>query len=285
MSWSHEGLADDNMYVGVTREARRGSDTFGEGGAAVGAPFGGLHLGTTSRGRAQGNDLADHVVDAEHRRAFDRGLTYRTQNAAAMLTTAAGDTSTAARGQHPLPRATYRLHQFVSPHTNEEWNTKNAELGVLPATLTFGRTYRFKLQAWCSGLGLLAGTPGAGAGPAAGVGAAGWGAGPLARYGGRASFSSFAEIDVVANAPPASGHVTAAPRNGVALATRFRVGAEGWTDDASDLPLRYSFWYRVRMNTTHPAGPGGTWYAYRGMLPPVASGASMVRSATVSVSL
>ena len=53
--------------------------------------------------------------------------------------------------------------------------------------------------------------------------------------------SGYAETTVVVNAPPSSGTFTASPSSGTALVTTFTLTASSWVDDASDLPLQYSF--------------------------------------------
>merc|ERR1719183_2759259 len=48
-------------------------------------------------------------------------------------------------------------------------------------------------------------------------------------------------ITVLTNSPPAGGALAVTPANGTELETVFNVAANGWTDDAGDLPLSYSF--------------------------------------------
>ena len=48
-------------------------------------------------------------------------------------------------------------------------------------------------------------------------------------------------ITVLTNSPPAGGALAVTPANGTELETVFSVAANGWTDDAGDLPLSYSF--------------------------------------------
>ena len=48
-------------------------------------------------------------------------------------------------------------------------------------------------------------------------------------------------ITVLTNSPPAEGALAVTPANGTELETVFSVAASGWTDDAGDLPLSYSF--------------------------------------------
>merc|ERR1719199_1092184 len=50
-----------------------------------------------------------------------------------------------------------------------------------------------------------------------------------------------AVITVLTNSPPAGGALAVTPANGTELETVFSVAASGWTDDAGDLPLSYSF--------------------------------------------
>ena len=48
-------------------------------------------------------------------------------------------------------------------------------------------------------------------------------------------------ITVLTNSPPAGGALAVTPANGTELETVFNIAASGWTDDAGDLPLSYSF--------------------------------------------
>lgn len=43
------------------------------------------------------------------------------------------------------------------------------------------------------------------------------------------------------NSPPQEGTVEPSPLQGVALSTNFDLGAIGWEDPESDLPLSYSY--------------------------------------------
>ena len=72
--------------------------------------------------------------------------------------------------------------------------------------------------------------------------------------GSTASNKGYADVAIVVNSPPVPGIVTVdngaevsvvERNNGVALDTRFKLTADGWIDDESDLPLTYSFYYVV----------------------------------------
>ena len=85
---------------------------------------------------------------------------------------------------------------------------------VLPAgTLTAGATYQFQLSA--SYAGDRDATPG------------------------------YSALTVVVNSPPSSGTLALAPRDGVVMETAYDFACAGWVDDATDLPLLYSFFYAI----------------------------------------
>jgi REJ domain len=56
---------------------------------------------------------------------------------------------------------------------------------------------------------------------------------------------TYTEITLKANTPPTSGYLVVTPRIGTALVTQFLVTAPGWTAEAENFPLRYSFYYTV----------------------------------------
>ena len=52
-------------------------------------------------------------------------------------------------------------------------------------------------------------------------------------------------LTVLVNAPPTSGFLTVEPAAGVVLQTAFSFECAGWVDDATDLPLLYSFFFEI----------------------------------------
>ena len=74
--------------------------------------------------------------------------------------------------------------------------------------------------------------------------------------------SGYAEVKLLVNAPPTSGHVTVTPTSGTALTTQFSFNAPQWTDDSDDLPLSYTFAYIVAdltvLNSSSISMVGGT---------------------------
>lgn len=56
---------------------------------------------------------------------------------------------------------------------------------------------------------------------------------------------SFSKISLISNSLPTGGYTTSDPTSGVALVTQFLISTSGWTSDAANLPLRYSFSYRL----------------------------------------
>jgi len=55
--------------------------------------------------------------------------------------------------------------------------------------------------------------------------------------------SSFAQIKLTVNSPPTSGTVTVTPEVGTSISDYFDLVASDWTDDFTDFPLRYAFYY------------------------------------------
>lgn len=62
---------------------------------------------------------------------------------------------------------------------------------------------------------------------------------------GNLKLTTFAEIILTANSPPTGGYVLPTPIRGNALVTKFLISAPGWTADASNFPLSYSFAYTL----------------------------------------
>ena len=62
---------------------------------------------------------------------------------------------------------------------------------------------------------------------------------------GNPNLATFTEISLTANSPPTGGYVTPTPVFGSALVTKFLIAAPGWTADAANFPLSYSFAYTV----------------------------------------
>jgi hypothetical protein len=56
---------------------------------------------------------------------------------------------------------------------------------------------------------------------------------------------TYSEITLKANSPPTGGYLVAAPSNGTALVTQFMISTPGWTAEAENLPLSFSFSYTV----------------------------------------
>ena len=56
---------------------------------------------------------------------------------------------------------------------------------------------------------------------------------------------SFSEITLTANTLPTGGYVTSSPASGTAVVTQFMISTPGWTSDSGNLPLSYSFSYRL----------------------------------------
>lgn len=53
------------------------------------------------------------------------------------------------------------------------------------------------------------------------------------------------EITLKANSLPIGGYLVTAPSSGIALVTQFTISTPGWTAEAENLPLSYSFSYTV----------------------------------------
>lgn len=62
---------------------------------------------------------------------------------------------------------------------------------------------------------------------------------------GASKYGAFCEITVLINAPPSGGSYRVAPLQGEALTTLFTMVAPSWSDEVEDLPLLFSFLYRV----------------------------------------
>ena len=57
--------------------------------------------------------------------------------------------------------------------------------------------------------------------------------------------TTFSEIVMIANSPPTGGYLLPSPKSGNALVTIFGIVSPGWTSDVSNLPLSFSFAYRL----------------------------------------
>ena len=64
-------------------------------------------------------------------------------------------------------------------------------------------------------------------------------------------------ITVLTNSPPAGGALAVTPANGTELETVFTLQASGWTDDAGDLPLTYTF---SRLPGRFPVAAPQLWF-------------------------
>ena len=85
---------------------------------------------------------------------------------------------------------------------------------VLPAgSLTAGATYQFQLSAIYTDV--------------------------------RDATPGYSALTVSVNSPPSSGTLALDPRDGVVMETAFDYACAGWVDDATDLPLLYSFFYAL----------------------------------------
>ena len=58
-------------------------------------------------------------------------------------------------------------------------------------------------------------------------------------------FKTFSEVFIYANPRPTGGSITYEPSKGVALITKFTLATPGWTSESENLPLTYSFSYRI----------------------------------------
>ena len=114
-------------------------------------------------------------------------------------------------------------------------------------------------------------------------------------------------LNLTVGLAPRGGVLDASPSNGTALLDRFTLTAANWTDDASSLPLKYSFYYHNRppsrtatapisatvassllgaaisANTTLPLGYGSAYELTVGLSVEDVIGASTTRNATISV--
>ena len=57
--------------------------------------------------------------------------------------------------------------------------------------------------------------------------------------------ATYSQITLIMNIPPSGGYVESYPDIGSALVTPFTITSPGWTSDVANLPLTYSFFYRV----------------------------------------
>jgi hypothetical protein len=64
------------------------------------------------------------------------------------------------------------------------------------------------------------------------------------------STPGYAALTVVVNSPPSSGVLAASPAQGAVMDTAFELSCSGWVDDATDLPLLYSFFYKIMGDAT-----------------------------------
>jgi hypothetical protein len=62
---------------------------------------------------------------------------------------------------------------------------------------------------------------------------------------GTSKYASFCEVTVLINAPPSGGSFKVDPTEGEGLTTLFSMLAPSWSDEVDDLPLLFSFLYRV----------------------------------------
>ena len=58
-------------------------------------------------------------------------------------------------------------------------------------------------------------------------------------------YKTYSEVFIYANPRPIGGSIVHEPLNGVALITRFILSTPGWTSESENLPLSYSFSYRI----------------------------------------
>ena len=58
---------------------------------------------------------------------------------------------------------------------------------------------------------------------------------------GNSGMTTYTELDLTANSPPTGGYILSTPPAGDALVTRFSIASPGWTTDAANFPLSYSF--------------------------------------------
>lgn len=69
----------------------------------------------------------------------------------------------------------------------------------------------------------------------------------LAAYSTNTSISAvtYSEVVLTANAPPTGGYLLSSPTVGKALVTSFSIASPGWTSNAANFPLSFSFSYRL----------------------------------------
>jgi REJ domain len=58
-------------------------------------------------------------------------------------------------------------------------------------------------------------------------------------------FKTYSEVFIFANPRPVGGSLQHTPSNGLALVTKFVISTPGWTSESENLPLVYSFSYRI----------------------------------------
>jgi REJ domain len=59
------------------------------------------------------------------------------------------------------------------------------------------------------------------------------------------------EIQLTANSPPSGGYITSDPSSGYALQTYFLISNPGWSTDAENYPLMYSFSYKISESSSY----------------------------------
>ena len=64
-------------------------------------------------------------------------------------------------------------------------------------------------------------------------------------------FKTYSEVFIYANPRPTGGSITHEPLNGVALITKFTLSTPGWTSESENLPLSYSFSYRISEDSAY----------------------------------
>ena len=62
---------------------------------------------------------------------------------------------------------------------------------------------------------------------------------------GNPTLTTYTDVTLYANLPPAGGYISTSPASGDALMTDYLIMAPDWTSDADSLPLSYSFAFRV----------------------------------------
>ena len=61
---------------------------------------------------------------------------------------------------------------------------------------------------------------------------------------------TYSQITLIMNIPPSGGYVESYPAIGNALITPFTITSPGWTSDLANLPLTYTFFYKVSMHSS-----------------------------------